>query len=162
MPLTDHLRAIIQSTHKTLEGDGEKSGTRAIVNYLRFTRPTTLEPQDEDAIWDAGWVALVGQVYRNVKTEGGNRKVMSVAGEDGRSWKQMQFVDLGAALSILQDYSGSARAYRIQERGWWEIVQRLRQMPVGSTVADIFPSDQQWDSYWDAIKQSDLWSAEAA
>jgi hypothetical protein len=35
-------------------------------------------------------------------------------------------------------------------------------MPIGSTLADIFPSEDRWDAYWDAIKQSDLWADKAA
>lgn len=161
MPISDDLRARIRATHRLLEEEGKPCGGRHIARYLRYERPVAITSEDEDAIFDAGWLAEVGKAIRGITTTAGIRTVLSAPGEEGRSYKQLSFCLLTDALGILQMYESTERAYRIQTRGWWQICERLRGAPEGTTVADLFPSEDRWERYWNAVRDSDLWEQAA-
>ncbi len=161
MPISDDLRARIRATHRLLEEEGRPCGGKHISNYLRRERPVEITPADEDALFDSGWLTEIGKAIRGITTSSGVRTVLSAPGEEGRSYKQLSFCLLTDALGILQMYESSERAYRIQSRGWWQICERLRSEPADTTVADLFPSEERWERYWSAIRDSDLWDIAA-
>lgn len=161
MPVSDDLRGHIRATHSLLESEGRPCGARHIVRYLRSERPFALSAPDEDALFDAGWIAEVGKAIRSVATSIGNRTVVSAPGEEGRSYKQLSFVLLPDAIGVWQMYESQEGAYRVQRQGWFLICERLRSMPEGTSVADLFPSEDRLDGFWQSVRGTDLWEVAA-
>lgn len=161
MAVSDDLRSRVLATHHQLESEKRPCGTPHIVHYLRFEHPVALSDEDENAIFDAGWRAEVGRILRGIATSEGNRTMQSVPGEHGRSYKQLSFMVLTDALGVLQTYESGEHAYRVQRQGWWLICSRLRELDTGATVADLFPSEERWDKFWQGIRDSDLWTQAA-
>lgn len=156
-PVSDDFREKIIGAHAQLEEERRPTGTRAVAHFLRTERPLTLLASEEEALWDAGWRTVVGYVLRSVRSEGGERTILSVPGEEGPNYKQLSLIFLTDALGIVQAYESRVEGNRLQREGWWKITLRLREMPEGSSVADIFPDEERWDTFWRGIRSSDLW-----
>lgn len=116
------LRRVFRDTRELLAGRGELAGTPEIVRHLRYVEPVTLEPGEEDWLWDGGWESRTKEAIRGTSV-GGVRAIHSVRSNGRRVYEQLVLLTYEQGCQVRDSYRATGAADFSMASGWDRVLE---------------------------------------